>query len=190
MIHGKLRTPKNITFNKLIEFFNDKYLLSISESLLDAQATDFNNNSWLTGFTEADGHFGIKYIESKGKSDTRKRSVSENISLRFRLDQRLLDKPSCFAGCMKPFMERLSLYLDTNLKCYNSNKTRSEVLSLYISSIDKISFLINYFDKYPLLGEKYDSYVKWVSVYNMIISKQHLTDEGRLKIRELIGKLD
>lgn len=44
LIHGKLRTPKNITFNKLIEFFNGKYLLSISESLLDE--SDFNNNSW------------------------------------------------------------------------------------------------------------------------------------------------
>jgi len=43
LIHGKLRTPKNITFNKLIEFFNGKYLLSISESLLDE--SDFNNNS-------------------------------------------------------------------------------------------------------------------------------------------------
>ena len=39
------------------------------------------NNSWFTGFTEADGHFGIKYVESKSKSDTRKRSVSENIIL-------------------------------------------------------------------------------------------------------------
>lgn len=38
------------------------------------------------------------------------------------------------------------------------------------------------------MGDKYDSYVKWVLVYNMIISKQHFTCEGRLKIRELIGK--
>lgn len=186
LVHGKLRTPKNITFNKLIEFINNKYSKSISESLLDQ--SDFSDNSWLTGFTEADGHFGIKYIEKKDKSDTRKRSVSENISLRFRLDQRLYDKPT--SSSMKPFMENLSIYLNTNLKTYNSNKTKSDVLSLYISSIEKITFLINYFNKYPLLGEKYDSYKKWVIVYNMIISKEHLTDEGRLKIKQLIGKLD
>ena len=81
LIHGKLRTPKNKRFNDLIKVFNVKYSLGISESLLDN--SDFTNNSWFTGFTEADGHFGIKYVESKAKSDTRKRSVSENISLKF-----------------------------------------------------------------------------------------------------------
>jgi hypothetical protein len=35
LIHGKLRTPKNKTFNKLIEFINYKYSLNIQESLLD-----------------------------------------------------------------------------------------------------------------------------------------------------------
>jgi Cytochrome c oxidase subunit III/LAGLIDADG endonuclease len=92
LVHGKLRTPKNKRFNDLIKFINAKYSLNISESLLDR--SDFANNSWFTGFTEADGHFGIKIIESKPKSDSRKRSVSENISLKFRLNQRSYDKPT------------------------------------------------------------------------------------------------
>lgn len=32
LLHNKLRTPKNITFNKLIQFMNNKYALSIKES--------------------------------------------------------------------------------------------------------------------------------------------------------------
>lgn len=59
LIHGKLRTPKNKRFNGLIKVFNAKYSLGISESLLDNP--NFTNNSWFTGFTEADGHFGTKY---------------------------------------------------------------------------------------------------------------------------------
>jgi hypothetical protein len=43
LIHGKLRTPKNIRFNDLIKFMNNKYLLNIPESPLDR--SDFNNNS-------------------------------------------------------------------------------------------------------------------------------------------------
>jgi hypothetical protein len=35
LIHGKLRTPKNIRFNQLIEFLNYKYNLKIKESLLN-----------------------------------------------------------------------------------------------------------------------------------------------------------
>ncbi|PQE22341.1 ND5 intron 2 (mitochondrion) protein [Rutstroemia sp. NJR-2017a BBW] len=39
------------------------------------------NKAHLTseGFTEADGHFGVKYVESKAKSDTRKRSRFRSI---------------------------------------------------------------------------------------------------------------
>ena len=60
LIHGKLRTPKNIRFNLIIHFLNIKYSLEIPESLLDT--SDFKNNSWFTGFTEALGHFAIKIV--------------------------------------------------------------------------------------------------------------------------------
>jgi len=184
LIHGKLRTPKNKRFNDLIKFINAKYSLGLSESLIDN--SNFTNNSWFTGFTEADGHFGIKYIESKPKSDTRNRSVSENISLKFRLDKRLYDKPTSFS--MKPFMESLALFLSCNLKSYTNN-TGSEILSIGVSSINSVKFLMDYFNKYPLLGNKFNDFKKWEIVYNMIISKEHLTDKERLNIRSLIGKL-
>lgn len=133
-----------------------------------------------------DGHFGIKYVESRAKSDTRKRSVSENISLKFRLDQRSYDKPT--SSPMRPFMENLALFLSCNLKSYTNN-IGSEILSLSVSSIDNLKFLIDYFNKYPLIGDKLNDYKKWEVVYNMIIHKQHLTDQGRLKIKSLIGKV-
>jgi hypothetical protein len=60
---------------------NNKYNLNIDISLLDI--SDLNNNSWFTGFTDSDGHFGIKIVEAKPKSDTSKRSVSSNVSLKF-----------------------------------------------------------------------------------------------------------
>ena len=88
---------------------------------------------------------------------------------------------------MLPFMENLALFLRCNVKSYNSNKSHSEVLSLSVASIDNIGLLINYFEKYPLLGEKWDNYNKWSTVYYMIISKKHLTEKGRLEIRSLTG---
>ena len=83
LMHGKLRTPKNQTFNNLIKIMNDKYSLSIAESLLDT--SDFKDNSWLTGFTESDGHFGIKYVESKAKSELMIRARSEHVTLKCNL---------------------------------------------------------------------------------------------------------
>jgi hypothetical protein len=42
-IHGKLRTPKNESFNKLIKFINQKYNLTIPFNLLDN--SELSNNS-------------------------------------------------------------------------------------------------------------------------------------------------
>jgi hypothetical protein len=43
LIHGKLRTPKNIRLNQLIEFLNNKYNLKIKESSLNR--SDLYSNS-------------------------------------------------------------------------------------------------------------------------------------------------
>ena len=141
LMHGKLRTPKNIRFNDLIKFMNTKYFLDTPESLLDY--SNLLSNSWFTGFTESDGHFGIKYIERKTKSDTRKRSVSEGVTLKFILNQRLFDKlTSC---SMKPFMESLAWFLSCNLTSYTNN-TNSEILSVSVSSLNSVKFLVNCFN--------------------------------------------
>lgn len=184
LIHNKLKTPKNIRFNDLIKFMNYKYNLDTPESFLDN--SNFVNNSWFTGFTESDGHFGIKYIERKAKSDTRNRSISESVTLKYVLNQRLFDKST--SSYMKPFMESLALFLSCNLTSYINN-TNSEILSVSVSSLDSVKLLVNYFNKYPLIGDNLNDFKKWEIVYDMFIKKEHLTDEGRLKIRSLIGKL-
>ena len=183
LVHGKFRTPKNKRFNDLINFMNNKYNLNISESLLDN--SDLGSNSWLAGFSEADGHFGIKYVEKKAKSETRKRSASESVSLKFRLDQRLFDKST--SSSMEPFMASLSLFLGANLKTYTVKN--SKVLSVSVESIQKVGFVIDYFNKYPLIGDKLNDFKNWVVVYNIILCKEHLTNEGKLKIKKLIGKI-
>lgn len=69
-------------------------------------------------------------------------------------------------------MQELASFLSCNLITYK-NKT-GEVLSLCVSSIDNIKIIINYFDKYPLIGDKLNDYNKWKIVYKMILSKEHL----------------
>lgn len=89
---------------------------------------------------------------------------------------------------MLPFMEKLGLFLDCSVKTYSSNKTNTEVLSLTVSAIDKLKPIVNYFDRYPLIGNKLDDYNKWKVVYDMIVSKEHLTSAGRLKIKSLMAR--
>jgi hypothetical protein len=180
IVHGKLRSSKNESLNKLIDFINQKYNLIIPISNLDK--SDFSNNSWLTGFTEADGHFGVKIVEAKPKSDTRKRSISNSISIKYRLDQRYLE------GVNYILMESLSKFLFCKFSIYKTNK--GEMLSLSVSAIEKIRFIIEYFNKYPLIGIKGKDFKDWEIVYNMMLSKQHLTDEGRLKIKSIQSNMN
>ena len=156
ILHNKLRTPKNITFNKLIQFMNTKYALNFEESILDN--SEINKNSWFTGFIDSDGHFGIKIQESKPKSSTRKRSRSSSVALVFKLDQRSFDRPT--ASSMLPIMEKIAKFLSCNLltvKRYPKLPLKLEyidMLSVEVSALKKIEMLINYFNVYPLLGIK------------------------------------
>lgn len=106
------------------------------------------------------------------------------MTLKYRLDQRAYDRPT--SSSMLPFMEKLALFLDCSVKIYSSNKTQIEVLSLTVSAIGKIGSLVDYLDRYPLIGDKLNDYKKWRIVYDMLIAKEHLTPEGRLKIKSLI----
>lgn len=95
--------------------------------------------------------------KKKTKSDTRKRSVSESVTLKFILNKRLFDKYTY--SSMKPFMKSLALFLSCNLTSYINN-TKSEKLSVSISSLYSINFLVNYFNKYPLIGDKINNFKK------------------------------
>jgi hypothetical protein len=189
LIHGKLRTPKNIRFNELIKFLNLKYSLRLTESLLDT--SDLLKNSWFTGFTEADGHFGIKIIESKPNSETRKRSVSENISLKFRLDQRSFDAKQPNNYSMIYIMESIASFLSCKLSTYTIEPKSNprEILSIGIAGTSNLGFLVNYFNEYPLLGVKGKDFKNWEIVYYMIITKEHLNEANRLKIRAIASEM-
>ena len=60
---------------------------------------------------------------------------------------------------MKPFMESLALFLSCNLKSYINN-TNSEILCVSVSSLDSVKLMVNYFNKYPLIGDKLNDFKK------------------------------
>lgn len=57
---------------------------------------------------------------------------------------------------MLSIMEEISQFLSCKLSVYEGNKTK--ILSLSVVSIEKLKFVIDYFNKYPLLGTKYKDF--------------------------------
>ena len=191
LLHNKLRTPKNITFNNFINFMNTKYNLTFEESLLDI--SNLNSNSWFTGFSEADSNFRVKLTEFKPKTTT-KRSRSAQVSLRFNISQRAFDRPT--QTSMLPIMQEIAKFLSGNLNVAIPNANiqlkLEPINTLYveISAIDKVKFIVEYFNKFPLLGVKQLNFKDWELVYQMMIQKEHLTTEGRLKIESIVSNMN
>lgn len=67
----------------------------------------------------------------------------------------------------------VGLFLSCNLSSYTNNRN-SELLSVNVSYLESIKFLVNYFNKYPLIWYKLNDFKKWEIVYNMIIKKNIL----------------
>jgi hypothetical protein len=162
---------------------NSKYNLEIEESNLDT--SDIGSNSWLTGFTEADGNFSIKIRDAKPNTETTKRSTSASVNLNFKISQRSYDRPT--SSSMYPIMEKISNFLSCNLQIIKNTNTSLKLepidtLIAEVSALNKIDNIITYFNKFPLLGMKQLDFNDWKSVYFMIKKREHLTESGRLKI--------
>lgn len=188
LINGKLRTPKVITFHKLIDKLNLSESLDIYKLPIDISALD--NNSWLAGFTEADGYFGVFIKEFKPKSEDRKRSQSRSVKCRFAIEQRQFDKPTN-SSC-EPYMKMIANYFNVTL--LKSTRTTFDIPNstyyIHVESKDKLDKVISYFDKYPLMGIKGLDYQDFKTVYFMILAKDHLSDSGRDIIRYIVTHMN
>lgn len=61
-------------------------------------------------------------------------------------------------------------------------QSRHRLVQLRIDSIKEIEAVISFFQKYPLITDKSADFVLFTEVYNIIISKEHLTETGLRKI--------
>lgn len=63
--------------------------------------------------------------------------------------------------------------------------------SIYrVRSIKELELIINHFNDYPLISNKYADYILFKSVFNIMSVKYHLTEEGLLKILSLKASLN
>lgn len=119
---------------------------------------EIKNPNWLAGFVSGEGCFLILTTKK-----------TKSITLRFKLTQHTRDKV-------------LMKYLEEYLGCgayYPSKNIGEFVVSKFLDIKDKI---IPFFDKYPILGNKYLDYLDFKKAALLVNSKEHLTNEGYEKI--------
>jgi hypothetical protein len=194
LLNGYLRTPKIIKFNELIVWINNKYNSNISINSPDT--SDLNENGWLAGFIDADGGFKVRFTEKLICEKTSKVLSKGRIEVRFALEQRKnLNVESIDVNKNIYSYEAIMLLiysffgLSTNLRQSTHNVDKTYFI-IEVSSLTKLNILIQYLKTYPLLTAKRNDYDDWVKVFNLMLDNKHLTDSGKLLIKQIKSNMN
>nr|AVI16629.1 hypothetical protein [Saccharomyces cerevisiae] len=163
LINGKLLGPY-----KHKQLIDNKY--DIKFNTLIKPIANFNlwDNPWLTGFTDADGSFGVYIYKSKTMK------MGYNVKIMFRIKQRYVD-----------LLKHIQKALDGSISLF---KMKSVVggLNYSATNFNSIKNWIKYFSLYPPLhNSKYITFIKWYKVCYLFDNKLHLTKEGLDKIKSI-----
>lgn len=166
LINGKMRTPKIVSLNKLIYWFNSKYKdLSLAEKEQNNLNKELlNNNSWLSGFIEADGHFALRTTQiGKYPRVECKLEISQR-----KKDHNNLDNYS--------FLNDIASFLLCEVKSIRMSSKTPEY-KLRTTSLKGNLILENYLVNYPLFGSKRLDSIDWLKALNIFKEKNHLKDK-------------
>ena len=138
---------------------------------------------WVAGFASGDGSFYTKLTQYKDTFHT---------GCVFKITLHLKD-----TALLEGLYDYLSKYFpNISFNKYNSRTNKGiffsqETVSLNISNIQDIgNIVIPFFDLYPVLGVKKMDYNDFKNIYNIIISKGHLSPEGLAQIREIRNNMN
>ena len=127
--------------------------------------TNTNLNPWfITGFIEGEGCFVVNVIKNNRLKTGWRIQIEFKIGLHKR-DWELLEKIKKFFGVGKVY------------------KQGENAAQYMIHTVKELAVILNHLDKYPPITAKKISDIKQLKlVVNLILNKEHLTDEGVKKI--------
>ena len=147
-----------------------KWLDTLNIEQQDNDVLPTLNNSWLSGFIDAEGCFNVTLFKRKAMA------LGYQVKLRFMIDQKdSLD-------IMLFIKDQLNLFLTIRKLKKGSIGTMHRIES---NSLVKVPLIIEYINRFRLKTKKQESFDKWVTVYELVQNKAHLTEKGLNEIRKL-----
>jgi hypothetical protein len=172
LINGELRTPKINQFFNLIDWLNNNHNSNIKK--LPVNNKPLRDNSWLSGFIDADGSFSVQHTKVENNAKKRK------VSCRLRIEQRMLDpvtKISYFS-----VLNQIAKFLGCKLLTRKQLSTNNEYYTLAASNRKSLLVIVNYLELYPLFSSKYLDYKDWNKAVKLILTDKHYTEKGLIEI--------
>lgn len=180
MLNGELRTPKIHQFHLLIDWLNQNHGSNIHK--LPIKSSSLINDSWLSGFVDADGSFSIQHTKKEDEALNRK------VSCRLRVEQRMI-YPKTNESYFK-IMNEIAKCLSCNLLTRKQLSTSNEYYTLTASSRNSLIIILNYFESFPLFSSKHLDYIDWCRAVKLILNNERYTDENLLLIDRLKGNMN
>lgn len=159
LFNGNLILPTRKTqFNKFLIAYNNKY--EPIQYIINNHSFISLDNAWLLGFTEAEGCFTISLLSN---------------SLAFRTRYILSQKGDINVPILSSL---ISLFNTGHLEAHS----KKDNFSFIVSGLSNVELLYSYFDKFPFLGIKGDSYLAFKSLNNRLKNKEHLNLDLRKEL--------
>lgn len=181
----KLATLKNLTNLGLSDSLKESFPY-FNISLIDTISYNFRgipHGMWVAGFASGDGSFYTKLTQYKDTFHT---------GCIFKILLSLKD-----TALLEGLYDYLSKYFpNISFNKYNSRTNKGicfskQTVILSISNIQDIgNIIIPFFDLYPVLGVKKMDYIDFKNIYNIILSKGHLTPEGLAQIVQIRNNMN
>ena len=176
ILNGNMRTPKINSLYNLINWLNSKNP-ELNLIKLPLNSKSLNEDAWLSGFIEADGHFSVR--SSLGDKYPK-------IECKFELSQRQIDH---LGFNNELFLINIAKFLKTSLKNIRKN-TPNPQYRLRTNNLESNLILINYLNEYSLFGSKYLDYKDWKIVLNLFKSGFKYSKENINKVLNLKSKMN
>jgi len=177
LINGKFRTPKIKYLYRAIDHINLIHKTNIEKLPLDK--SNIESNSWLAGFTDADGHFQISLEGVYGLNKTISRG---RVKCTFSIKQRVIDKPTG-DSCVS-FMSKIAELFQCKIIKY---KFKNEMT--FLAQANSKHYLTkSYFDNYPLMTSKRLDYLCFLQGLNYL--GKRLTDQEIIEIQKIKGSMN
>jgi hypothetical protein len=147
----------------------------ITELQSDAKPTLLN--AWLSGFLDAEGGFSISIAPRNSTSSMKPEAKKFRVRPRVFCDQK--NEEEVLVAIARAFKAgRVSFRA--------GDKTQFRWMIDTWKHVEKVKA---YLSRYPLRTRKHLVFLRWLKVRQLVLRKEHLTDEGLQKIRKLCTHL-
>ena len=168
LINGYMRTPKIEALHRAIHWINERYS-TYSIPCLGLDLSPLDSNSWLAGFTDADGCFSITVYDRKKNVVFLRTSVQTFFRIEVKQNYSREVTPDQGGSSYFTILSEIAAFFTVNLYT-RVRKTEDKVFYAFVAVAHNSrshEIVRKYFDSYPLYSSKYIAYKDWCVVQDL-----------------------